>query len=98
MLEEDREGLLRQLGGVPESNTMSVDVRVAALEAANRRLRDEMSMLRAENDRLRDDLEAWRRSEVREVRLSSYHLVYLSFWRTRPTGLDAAKNTIDEKY
>lgn len=69
MLEEDREGLLRQLGGVPESNTMSVDVRVAALEAANRRLRDEMSMLRAENDRLRDDLEAWRRSEVREVRL-----------------------------
>jgi chromosome segregation ATPase len=63
VLEDDRESLLRQLGGAPES-TVNVDVRIAALEAANRRLRDEMSMLRADNDRLRDELEAWRRSEV----------------------------------
>ena len=67
VLEEDREGLLRQLGGAPEVTT-NVDVRIAALEAANRRLRDEMSMLRAENDRLRDELEAWRRQEVRASR------------------------------
>ena len=64
MLEDDREGLLRQMGGAPEM-TGNVDVRVAALEAANRRLRDEMSMLRADNDRLRDELEAWRRQDVR---------------------------------
>ena len=37
------------------------DVRLAALESANRRLRDEVRDLGDENARLREDLEGWRR-------------------------------------
>lgn len=86
VLEDDREGLLRQMGGAPEM-TGNVDVRVAALEAANRRLRDEMSMLRADNDRLRDELEAWRRQDHRlppmHSRTPEYHPPHQPLERTR---------------
>ncbi len=63
MMEDERDVLLQRLGEAPgdAKDPTDPDVRVAALESANRHLRDELGSLREENDRLRDELEAWRR-------------------------------------
>lgn len=49
---------------------VDVDIRVASLEAANRRLQDELRGVVEENERLRDEVEKWRRWErdLRETR------------------------------
>ena len=47
------------------------DIRIAALESANRRLQDELRTVSDENDKLRDELEQWRRWD-REQREASW--------------------------
>jgi hypothetical protein len=42
---------------------VDIEVRVAALESANRRLQDELKGVYEENDRLHEELESWRRRE-----------------------------------
>jgi hypothetical protein len=68
-LEEERDGLLRRQGETPEGHGgPSADARVASLEAANRRLREEIrgvyeenDRLAGENERLHRELENWKR-------------------------------------
>ncbi|KAK1925841.1 hypothetical protein DB88DRAFT_485315 [Papiliotrema laurentii] len=57
----------------PERREMPVDadVRIAALESANRRLQDELRCIHEENDKLRQELEHWRLWE-REQRESAW--------------------------
>lgn len=77
-LEEDKELLVRKLTDAPDrpsrlssavtsperrDATADVDVRVAALEAANRRLRDELRVVHEENDRLHEELDEFRRRD-----------------------------------
>jgi hypothetical protein len=73
VMEDERDVLLQRLGEAPGDgkDATDPDVRVAALESANRHLRDELGSLREENDRLRDELEAWRR--WRDDRVSEKH-------------------------
>lgn len=42
---------------------VDADVRIAALESANRRLQDELRVVTEENDKLREELDFWRRWE-----------------------------------
>lgn len=51
----------------PDKLPMDVDVRVSALEAANRRLQEEVRVVTEENVRLKDEVERWRKWE-RDVR------------------------------
>lgn len=70
VLEDEKDALLRRLGEMPEGtnhgpmdirDAADTSVRMASLEAANRRLRDELRGVYEENDRLREDLDGWRR-------------------------------------
>lgn len=70
-LEEDKELLVRRLtdrredGSVVsprrKDSTGDADVRVASLEAANRRLQDELRFVHEENDQLHKELDQWKR-------------------------------------
>lgn len=81
VLEEEKDIMARSMGqplrqeyyppprsASPEKGPIDVDVRVAALESANRRLQDELRVIAEDNDRLRDEVDRWRQWE-REVRM-----------------------------
>lgn len=61
--------MYRRRSGSPEK-PIDVDVRLASLESANRRLQDELRGVVEENERLRDEVDRWRRwdRELRENR------------------------------
>ena len=77
-LEDDKELLVRRLTEGPvreykphvQEAIIDVDVRVAALESANRKLQEELKFVGEENDRLREEVDQWRRWE-REQREAS---------------------------
>lgn len=79
-LEDDKELLVRRLTEGPSRDykaapvpevTVDIDVRLAALESANRKLQDELKTVSEENERLREELDQWRRWE-REQREASW--------------------------
>lgn len=86
-LEEERDGLLRRQGETAEGHGgPSADARVASLEAANRRLREEIrgvyeenGRLAGENERLHRELENWKRwrEQVSDAENLAHPRVYL---------------------
>jgi hypothetical protein len=62
--------MYRRSPGSPDNKNLDVDVRVASLESANRRLQDELRGVVEDNERLRDEVERWRRwdRDMRETR------------------------------
>lgn len=60
------QGPVLSAAGSPEKKdvVIDVDVRIASLEAANRRLQEELKVLYEENEALRDELDRWWRWDV----------------------------------
>ena len=79
-LEDDKELLVRRLTegtgrDIKQTSALEaatdIDVRVAALESANRKLQDELRIVSDENERLREEIDQWRRWE-REQREANW--------------------------
>lgn len=62
--------MYRRRSGSPDNKNLDADVRVAALESANRRLQDELRGVVEDNERLRDEVDRWRKwdRDMRETR------------------------------
>lgn len=90
------EGFLRhhdmypRKSGSPDNKNLDVDVRLASLESANRRLQDELRGVVEDNERLRDEVERWRRwdRDMRETkrddeRVSTLPITLMTEYRIR---------------